>query len=40
MKPTIIYEDNFACIEQMNVGYIKSNITKQIAPKLFYPPEL
>ena len=24
----------------MNVGYIKSNITKHIAPKLFYPHEL
>jgi hypothetical protein len=24
----------------MNAGYIKSNITKYIAPKLFYPHEL
>ena len=24
----------------MNAGYIKSNITKHIAPKLFYPHEL
>ena len=40
MKPTIIYEDNSACIAQMNAGYIKSNITKHIAPKLFYPHEL
>jgi len=39
-KPTIIYEDNSACIAQMNAGYIKSNITKHIAPKLFYPHEL
>ena len=35
-KPTIIYEDNSACI----AGYIKSNITKHITPKLFYPHEL
>ena len=39
-KPTIIYEDNSACIAQMNAGYIKSNITKHIAPKLFYSHEL
>jgi hypothetical protein len=39
-KPTIIYEDNSACIAQMNAGYIKSNITKHIAPKLLYPHEL
>jgi hypothetical protein len=39
-SPTIIYEDNVACISQMQTGYIKSNITKHIAPKLFYPHEL
>ena len=39
-EPTIIYEDNSACIAEMNMGYIKSNITKHIAPKLFYPHEL
>ena len=39
-EPTIIYKDNSACIAQMNMGYIKSNITKHIAPKLFYPHEL
>ena len=39
-SPTIIYEDNAACITQMQKGYIKSNITKHIAPKLFYPHEL
>ena len=38
--PTIIYEDNVTCIVQMKTGYIKSNITKHIAPKLFYPHEL
>jgi hypothetical protein len=35
MKPTIIYEDNSSYITQMNAGYIKSNIRKHIAPKLF-----
>jgi hypothetical protein len=39
-SPIIIYEDNVACISQMQIGYIKSNITKHIAPKLFYPYEL
>jgi hypothetical protein len=39
-SPTIIYEDNSACVTQMQTGYIKSNITKHIAPKLFYPHEL
>jgi hypothetical protein len=39
-SPTIIYEDNVACVVQMETGYIKSNITKHIAPKLFYPHEL
>jgi hypothetical protein len=39
-SPTIIYEDNATCISQMQTGYIKSNITKHIAPKLFYPHEL
>jgi hypothetical protein len=39
-SPTIIYEDNVVCVVQMETGYIKSNITKHIAPKLFYPHEL
>jgi len=39
-SPTIIYEDNVVCGTQMQTGYIKSNITKHIAPKLFYPHEL
>jgi hypothetical protein len=37
---TIIYEDNTACVAQMDIGYIKSNVTKHIAPKLFYPHQL
>jgi hypothetical protein len=40
MKPTNIYENNSTCIAQKNAGYMKSNITKHIAPKLFYPHEL
>jgi hypothetical protein len=38
--PTIIYEDNVACVEQMETCYIKSNMTKHISPKYFYPHEL
>jgi hypothetical protein len=39
-SPTIIYKDNSACVVQMETGYIKSNINKHIAPKLFHPHEL
>jgi hypothetical protein len=39
-SPTIIYEDNVACIAQMHSGYVKNNVTKHITPKLFYPHEL
>ena len=39
-SPTIIYEDNAACVTQMQTDYIKRNIMKHIAPKLFYPHEL
>jgi hypothetical protein len=39
-SPAIIYEDNWACVVQMGTCYIKSNINKHIAPKLFYPHEL
>jgi hypothetical protein len=35
-----MYEYNNACIAQMRVGYIKSNLTKHMAPKLFYPHQL
>jgi hypothetical protein len=38
--PTIIFEDNSACVTQMESGYIKSKMTKHIIPKLFYPHEL
>jgi hypothetical protein len=39
-SPTIIYEDNAACIAQMQTRYIKTNYMKYISPKLFYPHEL
>jgi len=40
VTPTIIFEDNSACVTQKKSGYIKSNMTKHIIPKLFYPYEL
>jgi hypothetical protein len=39
-SPTIIYEDNVAYVSPMHIGYIKNNITKHIALKLFFPHEL
>ncbi|KAJ0858395.1 hypothetical protein HanRHA438_Chr13g0600561 [Helianthus annuus] len=33
--PTIIYEDNAACIAQIKEGYIKGDQTKYISPKFF-----
>ena len=38
--PTIIYEDNAACVSQVQSGYVKSNLTKHINPKFFYAHEL
>ena len=34
--PTIIYEDNAACVAQIQIVYVKNNLTKHIAPKYFY----
>ena len=39
-SPTILYEDNVACITQIRGGYIKGDRTKHISPKLFYTHEL
>ena len=39
-SPTIIFEDNAACVAQIQTGYVKSNITKHISPKLFFKHEL
>ncbi|GJS56941.1 copia protein [Tanacetum coccineum] len=34
-SPTIIYEDNAACVAQIKEGYIKSDRTKHIPPRYF-----
>ena len=39
-KPTILFEDNYACIAQIKGGYIKGDRTKHISPKFFYTHEL
>ena len=38
--PTIIYEDNVACVALVQTDYVKSNLTKHINPKFFYAHEL
>ena len=40
MIPTIIYEDNTACIAQLKEGYIKGDRTKHISPKFFFTHDL
>ncbi|KAL0337645.1 UNVERIFIED_CONTAM: Retrovirus-related Pol polyprotein from transposon TNT 1-94 [Sesamum calycinum] len=39
-SPTVIYEDNAACIAQIKDGYIKGDRTKHISPKFFSTHEL
>ena len=39
-NPTILFEDNTACIAQITGGYIKGDKTKHISPKFFYTHEL
>ena len=39
-KPTVLFEDNAACITQIRGGYIKGDRTKHISPKFFYTHEL
>ncbi len=34
-SPTTLYEDNSACVAQMQVGFIKGDRTKHINPKYF-----
>lgn len=34
--PIVIQEDNAACVAQMSNEYVKGNLTKHIAPKLFF----
>jgi hypothetical protein len=36
-SPTIIYEDNVACVVQMERSYVKTNLNKHMAIKLFFP---
>ena len=38
--PTVMYEDNAACIAQLKDGYIKGDRTKHILPKFFFTHEL
>ena len=38
--PTILYEDNAACIAQLRGGYIKGDRTKYISPKFFFTHDL
>lgn len=38
--PTTIFEDNAACIAQMQEGFIKGDRTKHISPKFFYTHKL
>jgi hypothetical protein len=35
-----MYEDNVACVTEMHMGYVKSNIIKHFATKFFYPHKL
>ena len=39
-RSTIIYEDNAACVAQIQAGYIKGDRTKHISPKFFFTHEL
>ena len=39
-NPTVLYEDNAACIAQIKGGYNKGDRTKHISPKFFYTHEL
>jgi hypothetical protein len=38
-KPTLIYEDNRPCVDQIAKGFIKGDRIKHIAPKFFYTAE-
>ena len=38
--PTILFEDNVACIAQITWGYIQGDRTKHILPKFFCTHEL
>jgi hypothetical protein len=34
-KPTVIFEDNVACVAQVKVGFIKTDRVKHICPQIF-----
>ena len=34
-QPTIVYEDNSACVRQMAAGFIKADRTKHVSPHIF-----
>jgi hypothetical protein len=38
--PTVLHEDNAACIAQLKEGYIKGGRTKHILPKFFFTHDL
>ena len=38
--PTVIHEDNTACITQLKDGYIKEDRVKHISPKFFFTHDL
>jgi hypothetical protein len=38
--PTVIHEDNMACITELKDGYIKGDRVKHISPKFFFIHDL
>ena len=40
ISPIVLYKDNVVYVTQMSNGYVKGNLTKHIAPKLFHLHEL
>src|SRR5581483_4972492 len=38
--PTVLYEDNVSCIDQLKEEYIKGDRTKHILPKFFFTHDL
>ncbi|GMI81043.1 hypothetical protein HRI_001773600 [Hibiscus trionum] len=40
VAPTVLYEDNMACIAQLKEGYIKGDRIKHISPKFFFTHDL
>ena len=40
-KPTVIFEDNVACVAQVGVRFIKTDRVKHICPQIFgFTPNL